>query len=208
MKFSEKFYFVLILVLTITVWVKANITDAESLWLRGNGESRYVDIKARDVGDILTVIINESSQAAHQSVTKRAKQVDISGAPEEGEAGKKNILGFLPFIGAKGETKFSGAGATTRKGVLNAKVTVEVIEVLPNGNLMIEGRRKLRINSEEEEIYVCGIVRPEDITPQNTILSTYISDAVIKYRGEAELTNKERAGLIGRVINKIVNIFF
>ncbi|MEK7273918.1 MAG: flagellar basal body L-ring protein FlgH, partial [Candidatus Desantisbacteria bacterium] len=69
MKRSEKFYFILILVITLTVWVKARATDAESLWLKGEQESLYADSKAKKKGDSITVIITESSQASHKNVT-------------------------------------------------------------------------------------------------------------------------------------------
>ncbi|MDI6780602.1 MAG: flagellar basal body L-ring protein FlgH [bacterium] len=208
MKRSEKFYFILILAITLTVWVKAKATDAESLWLKGEQESLYVDSKAKKKGDIITVIITEASQASHKSVTKRAKDISLNGAPDAAKAGSKNLLSFLPFTGAKAKSSFSGAGATTRTGLLNAMITVNITEVMANGNLVIDGKRRLRVNGDEEEISVSGIIRPQDITPQNTVLSTCISNAHIRYKGEAELTDKERPGVIGRITNKIANIFF
>ncbi|MFH1896825.1 MAG: flagellar basal body L-ring protein FlgH [Candidatus Desantisbacteria bacterium] len=209
MKKSEKFYFILILVITLTVWVKARITNAESLWLKGGQESLYADSKAKKKGDTLTVIITESSQASHKSVTKRAKDISLNGAPDAvATGGKANLLSFLPFFGAKAKSSFNGAGATTRTGLLNATITVDVTEVMANGNLVIDGKRVLKVNGDNEEISVSGIIRPQDITPQNTILSAYISNANIKYKGEVELTDKERPGVIGRATNKIANIFF
>lgn len=209
MKRSEKFYFILILAITLTVWVKAKITNAESLWLKGKQESLFADSKAKKQGDTLTVIITESSQASHKSVTKRAKDISLNGAPDTvAKGGKANLLSFLPFAGAKAKSSFNGAGATTRTGLLNATIAVNVTEVLANGNLVINGTRVLKVNGDEEQISVSGIIRPQDITPQNTIFSACISNAQIKYRGEAELTDKERPGVIGRVTNKIANLFF
>lgn len=208
MKKSEKFYFVLILAITLTVWVKARATDAESLWLKGEQESFYVDSKAKKKGDTITVIITESSQASHKSVTKRTKDISINGAPDTAKAGMANLLNFLPFTGAKAKSSFNGAGATTRTGLLNATITVDVTEVMANGNLVINGKRRLKVNGDEEEISISGIIRPQDITPQNTIFSTYISNAQIRYKGEAELSGKERPGVIGWMANKIGNIFF
>ncbi|MBU1753351.1 flagellar basal body L-ring protein FlgH [bacterium] len=208
MKRSEKFYFILILSITLIVWVKARVTDAESLWLKGEQESFYADSKAKKKGDTVTVIISESSQASQKSSTKRAKDIGLNGAPDAAKAGKANLLSFLPFTGVKAKSSFNGAGATTRTGLLNAMITVDVTEVMANGNLVIDGKRKLKINGDVEEISISGIVRPQDITSQNTVFSACISNAQIKYRGEAELTGKERPGVIGRMTNRIANIFF
>ncbi|MBU0701630.1 flagellar basal body L-ring protein FlgH, partial [bacterium] len=124
MKRSEKFYFILILSITLIVWVKARVTDAESLWLKGEQESFYADSKAKKKGDTVTVIISESSQASQKSSTKRAKDIGLNGAPDAAKAGKANLLSFLPFTGVKAKSSFNGAGATTRTGLLNAMITV------------------------------------------------------------------------------------
>ncbi|MDI6703791.1 MAG: flagellar basal body L-ring protein FlgH [bacterium] len=171
----------------------------ESLW-SGEG-SLFEDHKARHIGDVVTIVILEQTNAFHSTSTKRAKDIEGGAKGEKG-----NLLSLLPFIG--GKSSYKGDGQTKRSGGLTAKVTAEIIRILPNGNLGIEGRRVIRVNSEEEEIVITGEVRPEDISSDNTVLSTYISNAKIRYRGCLKFSDKEKPGVISRLLAGICNFLF
>jgi len=208
MKNRDKFYVILILFIVIFSWIRAYELEAESLWIKSKKESLFIDYKAKRVGDIITVYVLESATAMQKSSIKKSKDAELSGGPTAVAEGKKNLLDFIPYFGAKGKSKYTGVADTQRSGILKAKVTAQVIKILPNGNLVINGSKKLVINNEEQILTVSGTIRPEDIEADNSILSTYILDASIKYKGKTTLSDKERPGIITRFFTKIVNILF
>ncbi|MBU0567191.1 flagellar basal body L-ring protein FlgH [bacterium] len=193
------------LILAVVLGLTESNILAESLW-RENA-NLFTNQKACQVGDVVTIVISESSQATHSAVTSRKKDVGISGGPETGK-GATNVLDFLPFLSASGNSKFKGSGQTARSGQLLATVTAQVMRVYPNGNLGIEGKKVIRVNTEEEEIVISGIVRPSDIEANNTVLSASIADADIKYRGKLTFSDEEKPGFIAKLVGGIVNIFF
>lgn len=165
----------------------------------GKGQSLYSDIKAHEVGDVLTVLIVEQSRASSQVETKTEKstEIDASGGPGLGS------LNFIPMFGVKAENsnKFDGKGENLRSGSIRAKISVIVVEVRSNGDLVIEGHRIIGINGDEESIYVSGVVRTKDITSDNTIESYLIADAEISYTGKGSATTASRPGFFTRLIS-------
>lgn len=178
---------------------------AGSLWRRD--ANLFSDHKARDVGDIVTIIISERATASHSISTEHGKEAMVEGGPKGGRLAD-NLLDFLPFFGAEGKTEYKGEGKTTRSGTLRAEITAQIVRVLPNGNLCMEGRKNLKIDGEEEEVVVTGIVRPEDIRPDNTVRSIHIANAQIRYRGGFRFSDRERPGLIHRLLSGVANFFF
>lgn len=87
-------------------------------------------------------------------------------------------------------------------------MTAQIVRILPNGNFFIEGNKRLMVNGEEEEMWLTGIIRPKDIRPDNTILSTHIAKATIRYRGRLRFTDEERPGIIMRFLDGVANFFF
>jgi flagellar basal body L-ring protein FlgH len=136
----------------------------------------FTDSKAREPGDLITVIVMESAKASKEVSKKDSKNaatnVDLS------IPGTSNKAKF------GSDTKYAGGSSTERKGSLAAKVTVTVAEVFPNGNLRINGEQLITINKEKQILRVTGIVRPRDIDSDNTVLSSYIADAKIEYLGK------------------------
>ncbi|MBI3584560.1 MAG: flagellar basal body L-ring protein FlgH [Nitrospinae bacterium] len=168
-----------------------------SLWPKEESKLLlFKDTKANKVGDIVTVVIAESSQASKASETKTSRASD-------------NTLGFKAGTGiptdfqVKGGNKFEGIGTTTRAGNLNATVTAVVVEVLPNGNLKIDGVKDIKVNDETQYMTVSGIVRPEDISRNNSVISTDIADAKILYKGEGSLDDEQRPGWLGKAFKWI-----
>jgi flagellar L-ring protein precursor FlgH len=165
----------------------------------GKGESLFSDIKAHQVGDVLTVLIVEQNRAYNQVETKTEKstQINTSGGPGVGS------LDFIPMFGAKADNsnKFDGKGENLRTGNIRAKITVTVTGVKDNGDLIIEGHRVIGINGDEESIYLSGVVRSKDITPDNTIESYLVADAEISYTGKGNASTGSRPGFFTRLIN-------
>jgi len=179
-----------------------------SLWREDGRGFLFSDRKAKRIGDTVTVKILESSLAsqAAKAESSRSSSVDASinsflNAPLH--FGLKNIWpgGLRPEIKSKMESDFKGEGTTSRSSKIIATLTCHVVAVLPNGNLLIEGQREMFINREREYIKLRGIVRPEDIGPDNTVLSTFLADARIEYGGRGIISDKQRPGFLGRLLD-------
>lgn len=163
--------------------------------------SLFTDVKAGRTGDILTVLIVEStsaSNAASTEITKDSK-FNLDAGPGFGAWPFREI----PVFGADGESKNESAneGKTTRSGSITSQMAVRVIGVQPNGDLVIEGTRVLGINNDKEMLVLNGTVRPQDISPQNTVYSYQIADAQITYRGKGAAANGSKPGWIMRFLN-------
>lgn len=168
---------------------------ASSLW--SESASLFSDTKARQVGDLVTMIIVERSQATQSAST----QTGSEGKVQVGPISLADIVPVIPPLSAGGSDSAGAKGSTTRGGSLNARMTAQVVEVLPNGNLVIEGRQTIIVNGEEQIIVVSGQVRPQDIAPDNTVLSTFVADATIVYHGTGPIGDKQTPGLLTRLFN-------
>ena len=169
-----------------------------SLW-SDDGGNRYSNRKARHLGDLITVIVTESSQGTNRSTlkTKKESKVDAEGGPGEG------TLGFLPFFKATTGVKdeLDGSGQTTLSGQLSTKITAQVIEIRPNGYLVVEGSRLINVNGDEDRITLHGVARSEDIRADNTIFSTFLAEARISYDGKGPVKNASRRGIFLRILS-------
>ena len=156
--------------------------------------SLFSDNKARRVGDTLTIVINENASTTSQAATKNSKNENINYGPGFGP-----ILHNIPAFGLSGSIGSNAAGSTNRTDNLAASIAVTVTQVLPNGNLAIEGKRKVGMNAETQEITLTGVVRPQDIASNNTIQSPLVADAQIKYGGRGPVGDKQHDGIISRL---------
>jgi len=168
----------------------------DSQWMTG----LFSDLRARRVNDLVTVRVVENVAAAGAADSKLAKE---SG----GSASVSNLFGYdLPksnMAGTKASTDFKGSGQTTRTGQLTAVVTARVVEVLPNGDLGLEGVREIDINGDRQIIVLTGVVRTADIGPGNSVPSTAIGQMRIRYFGRGLMKDNLNPGWLVRVLNKI-----
>ncbi len=171
-----------------------------SLWPSDEQGYLFSDHKARKTGDLLTVKIVESAQASKAADTKLSRDNSMNASLENLFGIEKSVVASNPFVNTssllKGEfqNKFEGDGSTTRSDDLTTQMTVVVQRVLPNGNLMVAGSRVVGLNYEQQMLTLTGIVRPEDVDSQNTVLSTYIANADIRYGGNGVVTDKQHPG--------------
>lgn len=165
-------------------------TLADSLWSEQSSSLYAAKPRTFQVGDLLTIIVVEQAKATQQAETSNGKKGSVAAGPGTG------ILNGLPQMGASWDSSDRGSGSTTRGGSLNAKITVEVKEVNPNGILRVEGRQVIKVNGEEQILSVSGLARALDIAPDNTILSNCISDAVIEYQGKGTIGDTQKSGII------------
>lgn len=155
----------------------------------------FEDLKARRVGDVITVILQESTNAAKSASTSTSKDSGVSIAPPTifGRGVTKNGKTILDTEIAAG-SNFSGAGDSSQSNSLSGSITVSVVQVLPNGNLMIRGEKSLTLNQGSEIVQVSGLVRATDVTSTNEVYSTQIANAKITYSGRGIVADSNAAG--------------
>jgi flagellar L-ring protein FlgH len=177
-----------------------------SIWSAKAPLSIYADVKARNVGDIVTISIVESAKASKNATTKteRTSGLEANWTGVFDNFAKQYKVGGLA-IPADNKVAFAnnfdGKGETTRTSYMSAFITAHVIEVLANGNMVIQGAREVQVNGENQFIYIRGIIRPEDISTANVILSTFVADAVIELSGEGPVSDKQRPGWLARILD-------
>ena len=166
-------------------------------------ESLFSDPKANEIGDALTVIIQENATATNQTATNTAKNNNTSISSTI--PGDGNVLDFIPLHGLDSQINngFQGQASTSRSARLIARMTVTVVGKKPNGDLIIEGVRSLKINGEDEAIYLNGSVSLAMVRRDNTVLSSSIADLQVEYTGNGTITQGMRPGLVVRFINWI-----
>jgi flagellar L-ring protein precursor FlgH len=171
---------------------------SNSLWRQGS-RAFFKDQRASRIGDIMTVRVRVTDRAQLDNQTQRSRK--------NGESlGTENVFGFetqygklLPddvkadaLVNAESNSTSQGAGSVRRSEQLVTNVAAVVTQVLPNGNLVIEGKQEIRVNFEIRELIVAGVVRPEDIEADNTIDSTKIAQARIAYGGRGQITDVQQ----------------
>jgi len=163
----------------------------------------FRDFKARNVNDILTIQINESSTASNSANTATKKEGDVSiKAPSV--AGLKRLApNFADILAGSSALNFAGQGSTSRTGQLQAFVSARVVQVFPNGDLGIEGVKEVTINREREVLRIRGIVRVRDITPTNVVLSTAIANMEVVFDGKGIVSDANKPGFLFRLFQWI-----
>lgn len=166
----------------------------------------YGHKKAREVGDLLTVCITEASSVEKDASRSDKKSYDLGGSasfahPTVDSRALEWTNATLPAFSVAGSRDFSGQGAVSDKDKFESYITVRVMDVLPNGDLLIEGKRSLILKNDTVQMILTGAVRVRDIDNQNTIESTKIADAVIKYQTSGSLERTTRKGLIPRFVD-------
>jgi len=169
--------------------------NPNSLWRNGS-RAFFKDQRAHQIGDILTVKVNITDKANFDNETKRSRDVKEDSGIDNLFGLKKVPLTKTPIPGrlltADSTTSSDGKGTVNRSEALKTNVAAVVTQVLPNGNLVIEGKQEVRVNFELRELVVAGIVRPEDIENDNTLDSTKIAQARIAYGGRGQLTDVQQ----------------
>lgn len=180
-----------------------------SLWQEnGAMEELFVNPKARRVGDIVTVKIMESSRASNNASTNTGRDSQVSVGISKFLGLENNVnpsQGLNPLGGIAGGTsnKYTGTAGTSRDGNLNAFITTRVIGVLPNSNLAISGSREVIVNNEAQLIVLTGVIRQRDISPDNIVESTYISDARIAYSGRGIVNDSQQKGWLANILDTL-----
>lgn len=183
--------------------------ESGSLWNENNG-SMFTDRKAQRIGDIVTVLISESSSASKEAASSTSRSTNMSasipnffGLENDDIWNGYNPVDLSNLVNADFSNAFDGSGSTSRKEDLTASLTTQVVGLYPNGQLKIRGGKEVMVNNEVQVIYLTGIIRPVDITAANTVNSTKILNARISYTGKGSISDKQKPGWAMRVLDNI-----
>jgi len=172
----------------------------------------FQDLRAKNVGDIVTIRVSEKTSAIKEATTSTARSStnDIAISKFLGlplNFGMKDFLNqgqpFSPEIESSYDADFDGSGTTKRSGELSAVISTRITDVLANGNLVLEGRKDTIVNNEQQYIILSGIARPEDINEENVISSALLSDARIEYSGRGVIADEQSPGWMRRILDNV-----
>jgi flagellar L-ring protein precursor FlgH len=177
-----------------------------SLW-QASSSGVAEDLKARRRGDIITVLISENASASKQASTDTSRKSNISGGINNllglERTPIKNWMDLANLLNASNASSYAGSGSTSRQETLTATISAKVVDVTSNGNLMIEGRRNVKVNNEDQIIVLTGTVRSRDVNSDNTVSSSVIADARINYSGKGVVSDRQSPGWLMNVLDKI-----
>jgi len=181
-----------------------------SLWR--DTASLYEDIRARRLNDLVTIKVVENISGSGKADTSAGRKSTL-------DAGVDSIFGiplnlnlnnlygkgntFSPTVKGSMKDDFTGSGETTREGKLIGTITAKVVEVMPNGNLVLEARKEITINNEKQLLILRGMIRPDDVAVDNTVLSDRVADAEVYFVGKGIIQDKQGPGWLVRFIDKV-----
>ncbi|MBR5910120.1 MAG: flagellar basal body L-ring protein FlgH [Schwartzia sp.] len=175
--------------------------SAQSLWSNNDGHTEnlyFSDNKARNVGDILTIIISET---ATTSATRSSKNSKSGSVNMQAGIGVFDFLNNIFPASISGNDSFKADGSSTSTNRASGRVSVTVVEVEPNGNMVVEGTQSIWQNKNEHKITLRGVVRRDDVTYANTVSSAQVADATIRFDGKGPLNSKQRQGILTQIFN-------
>ncbi|MGC8490250.1 MAG: flagellar basal body L-ring protein FlgH [Syntrophobacteraceae bacterium] len=183
----------------------ASLAPTGSLWHQG-GESLFSDIKAHRVGDLVTITVSENSTGSNTAATTASRastsqgSIGFSGVGvgAAGIASPKGQFSFGPY-NTSFSRSYKGSGSTSRTDTVSAYMTATVVAVLPNGNLVIRGTRWTKVNDELQQIVLEGVVRPVDVSDNNTVLSQDVADAKIFMLGKGPVSHYQKPGWLEQI---------
>ena len=165
---------------------------------QGNYRPLFEDYRARNVGDTMTIVLNERTAASSNGQSNANKKSEVSAEISAlNKIPGSNALNNLNIAGSS-ENTFSGGGASSANNAFTGNITVTVIEVLPNGNLLVSGEKVISINHGDEFIRFSGIVNANQISSSNTVISTQVADARVEYKSRGYVSESQVMGWLAR----------
>jgi flagellar L-ring protein precursor FlgH len=213
-----------IVLVLVVLMATPGLAAAQSLWREGAfGANLFADHRARGVNDLVTILIVEQSSSSRSATTKSQEDTSRTAAVNEFptildplarvtlRGGSKGVFGDFQSpseiakhrlgLNLSGAAKHEGKGSIDRSDKVSGSIAARVVKVLDNGNLILEGRRAVLVNDETQVITISGMIRPQDISGSNTVLSSQISDAEIQMVGRGLLAEAQRPGLLYRLLD-------
>ena len=194
-------------VILAAVWLPVAALP-QSLWHDDASRSMFADKRARAVGDIITIIVSETSTANKDNETKTEKNSSLTAAissflypPSAGGFLAHN--GQMPAMDYNSDLKHDGSGSISDSETVVAKIAVRIVDVLPNGNFVVEGKRETAFSGENQTIVLHGVVRSDDVASDDTVYSYNVADATIQIIGKGTVTDEQNKGWFTRIWDKI-----
>jgi flagellar L-ring protein precursor FlgH len=179
-----------------------------AIYQAGQEMALFADLKARRVGDVLTIVLNESTNASKSAITKTTRSSSVA---DTGPTilGKSITTKGVPILDTNlsGANSFDGEGSSSQGNSLVGSLTVTVVDVQANGNLVVQGDKSLKLNQGDEFIHISGVIRPADVMTNNTVTSDKLADARISYSGKGVIDNSNRMGWLTRFFNSVLSPF-
>ena len=191
---------------TVPIQPKASQIKMGSIYQGQSSSFIFEDMKARRVGDVITIVLSEKTNATKSATTSTKKESKI-------DSGLPSILGAAVSGGGRSNllatdidssNEFSGEGDSAQSNALTGTISVTVADVFANGNLFVKGQKLLYLNQGEEYIQISGIVRQADVSQNNTVSSSLLADARISYSGTGSVADANKAGWLARFFNSSV----
>ena len=207
MKNASSAHAKLILVIALMALLPA-IGRPQSLWHDDSSKSMFADKRASGVGDIITILVQENSTANKNNGTQTEKKSSLTAAITSFlySPASSSLLtqgGQLPAVAYNSDIKHDGSGAINNSENIIAKIAVRIVDVLPNRNLVIEGKRETSFSGERQTILLHGVVRSDDVSALNTVFSFNVSDATIQIIGKGTVSDSQRKGWFTRIWDKL-----
>jgi flagellar L-ring protein precursor FlgH len=184
---------------------KENSPTEGSLWT-GNGyySSLYRDPKARFVNDMVTIVVSETTQAVASADAKSTRDTANSAGFDHLFGIEKKISEIPTLVSGKSSSSFTGTGETSRATTLQTTLSARVVDVLPNGYLLVEGFREIRVNNENQSLYLTGVIRPDDIALNNTIPSAAVAQMSVRVQGRGVVSQPTKPGWLYKILTGIL----
>lgn len=184
--------------------VPAQAASSGAVYRAGSGFALFEDRKARDVGDVVTILLAERTNAVSSASTATSRDTQTS-------IPNPTLLGVSPTVGGRpmfeteigGSRSFDGTADTAQSNRLDGSITATVVARLPNGNLVVQGEKWIQLNQGDELVRIQGIVRTADIAPDNTISSSRVAEARISYSGRGTLARANARGWLDRFFDAV-----
>jgi flagellar L-ring protein precursor FlgH len=171
----------------------------------GYNSDLYGDVKARHVNDIVTIRVIERTvaQSSADSETNRKSSTALAANNVFGVENHNPNFPFSNVVTAASNMSFKGDGATTRSGTVSAYISARVRDVLPNGDLVIEGIKEIKVNNERQILSILGVARSKDVGPDNVVLSTSIANMLVQIDGKGIVSDNLNPGWLYKILTKI-----
>lgn len=194
--------------LLVLVFLHPQRVPAQSLWKDSTSTSMVADKRAHAVGDVVTILVKESNSATKNNSTATEKKTGLDASIASflfspAASGMMTQKGQMPAIKFNADHSFNGGGSINNSETIDARIAVRVIDLLPNGNLVLEGTKKTSFAGETQDAVLRGVVRQEDIAANNTVYSYNLADVTLKYVSKGAISDAQRKGWFTRIWEKL-----
>ncbi len=172
-----------------------------SLWTSNGRSELFRDLKAYRIADIVTIAVSESTSAISTATTETSKTSEFESSASPFFGLEKRISELSGLIESDRTSDFEGDASTTRSSTLSTTVTARVVEVFPNGNLLLEGNREVLINGERQIVTIRGVTRPADISPGNIVPSNALAELEVRVNGRGIVADAQKRGILQAILS-------